>query len=67
MPTDRAAGGLERVLVLRNPYHDYAVEFIELFQRRWGIRSVAWYTDPTGLRHEGWRYPVLRSASVAAS
>lgn len=55
----------ERVIVLFNPIHPYAVRFLELAHRR-GMRTVVLWTN-LDKRSGTWRFPVLRSRAVAAN
>ncbi len=53
-------------VVLLDPAHPYAAEFIGLFYRRWDMRTVCVWTDAEQRRTQAWRFPALRSDAVAA-
>lgn len=53
-------------VLLLDPYDPYAERFIRAYAQNHGIQSVCVFTDPVQLRRQAWRYPVLRSAAIAA-
>lgn len=55
----------EPVVVVQDPYHPYAIRFLEVHRQVWGLRSVCWYTDEAMLRSQAWQYPWLASPAVA--
>lgn len=57
----------ERQVLLQDPYHAYGQYMIELLERRYGIRSVCFYTEPLTHRLEARKFPALSSAGVVAS
>ncbi len=54
-------------ILIMDPYHPYAIRFIERYYRIWGMKSVCFYTDPEQFHYEAWRYPELRSEMIEAS
>jgi len=62
----RSTGG-ERQVLLQNPYHEYAVRFIELGARKYGCKAVCVYTDPRERIRQERSFPILRSDLIAAS
>ncbi len=63
--TERTTPGFE--VLLENPHHDYAIRFIEVIARKYGGKAVCVYTDPAERARHEIRFPLLRSAVVAAS
>jgi hypothetical protein len=55
----------ERQILVQDPCHPYAVEFIEVCHRLWGITTVCFWTDDSLRRTQAWRFPALRSEKVA--
>lgn len=58
---------LEPVVVLMEPYHAYSTALMQIYARRYGLRTVALYGGTAGLRRHGREYPSLRGPLVAAS
>lgn len=54
-------------LLVQDPYRPYAVRFIELFARRYGMRTVAFYTDPVQMRRHRREFPQLHGPLISAS
>lgn len=54
-------------LLVQDPYRPYAVRFIELFARRYGMRTVAFYTDPVQMRRHRQEFPQLYGPLISAS
>ncbi len=54
-------------VLIANPYHPYAIEFIDRYARMHGLRAVCVYTDEGEMRRQAWRYPELRGPQVSAS
>jgi hypothetical protein len=52
---------------MMDPYRPYAVSFIELVARRFGIRTVAYYTHQARMRRYRPDFPTLGGPLVAAS
>ena len=53
--------------VIQDPYHDYAMRFMEVMHRRYGWRAVCMYLHPEALRMNAYAYPRLRSAQYVAA
>ena len=58
---------MTKTAILIDPYHRYAEMFIDLIHTKWGIKTVALYTDRTQLLLQGIRFPILRSEAIEAS
>ena len=54
-------------IVVLDPNHSYGADFIDIAYRRFGLQTVAVYTNPQDFRILGERFPSLRSDRVAAS
>lgn len=54
-------------ILLQNPYYEYAISFMELCYRKYGLKSVCFYTNPAERREQAWKFPALQSEMVAAS
>ncbi len=63
---DRAVSGGPEILVM-DPYRPYAVSYIELAARRYGVRTVAYYTDLPRMRRYRPDFPTLTGPLVSAS
>lgn len=57
----------EPVVVLMEPYHSYSAALMRIYARRYGLRTVALYTDPAALRKHARSNPALHGPMVAAS
>ena len=57
----------EPVVVLMEPYHAYSTALMAIYARRYGLRTVALYTDPAALRRQARAHPELHGPLVAAS
>ncbi len=54
-------------VLIANPYHPYAIEFIDRYARLHGLSAVCVYTDEAEMRRQAWRYPELQGPQVSAS
>ena len=55
------------VVLLEDPFHRYATDLIEHVHRKYGIRSVVYYTDADEMRFLAPDHPTLRGPAIAAS
>lgn len=53
--------------VIQDPYHDYAIRFMHLMQRKYGWRAVCFYTNSYDWRMNHSRYPELRSSDLVSA
>src|SRR5262249_13781349 len=53
--------------LIQDPYHEYAVRFIEYLYGTFGYRAVCFYTDRRARLFHQPRYPLLRPDCIAAS
>jgi hypothetical protein len=63
----RAAGSGTQCFLIQDPCHEYAVRFIELIHRRFGLRAICFYTDRRDRLRRSRQFPLLESELVAAS
>lgn len=66
---DRKLGtsGMARYFLIQDPFHEYAVHFIERIVRDFGYRPLCFYTDPKRRFYLQPSYPILGSSVIAES
>jgi len=62
----RAGGSEPQCFLIQDPYHEYAVRFIEQIYRRFGLRAICFYTNRRERLRRARQFPLLESALVAA-
>ncbi len=57
---------MAKVIIVQNPYHEYATRFIEHIYGQYGYRAVCYFTDRKRRAYEADNYPIFESNAVAA-
>jgi ATP-grasp domain len=58
---------MSRYFLVQDPYHEYAVQFIEHIHRKYGYRAICFYSDRQLYLRQAPAFPLLRSRYVAAT
>ena len=53
-------------ILIENPTQQYAARFIDLYYEKYGMKTVAYYTDAVDMHRAAPRFPILRSDAIAA-
>ncbi len=57
---------MEKVFLVKDPFHEYAARFIDLIHARHRYRALCYFTDRKRRVYEERKHPLLRSPAVAA-